>query len=194
VWQEMVRLLEDPTLMQGEIERRLQAARNADPQQQREEVLRRERARLQSSMDRLLTAYQEGLVSLEELRSRMPELRRQQQALHCELQSLQMATQDQSRYLHLVQNLDHFRDRLRAQAEKLDMVERQKILRLLVKEVVVGIDSITIRHCIPLPHSAPTPPEMTPPPRASGQNYLLRTGGSNSPRADGSQPPPAAPD
>jgi site-specific DNA recombinase len=179
VWQEMVRLLEDPTLMQGEIERRLQAAKNADPQQQREEILRREQARLQNGMDRLLTAYQEGLVSLEELRSRMPELRRQQQALHGELQSLQMATQDQSRYLHLVQNLDHFRDRLRAQAEKLDMVERQKILRLLVKEVVVGIDNITIRHCIRLPQSAPTSPEMTPPPRASnGQNYLLRTGGS----------------
>jgi site-specific DNA recombinase len=179
VWQEILRLLEDPTLLQTEIERRLEQAKNADPRQQREEILRREQARLQNSMDRLLTAYQEELLSLEELRSRMPQLRRQQQAIQDELQSLQMATEDQSRYLHLVQNLNHFRDRLRAQAAQLDVADRQKVLRLLVKEVVVGIDTITIRHCIRLPHSAPTPttpPQSTPAPEAShSTSYLLHT-------------------
>jgi hypothetical protein len=47
-------------------------------------------------------SYQEELVSLDELRSRMPELHRQQQALQDELQSLQMAAQDRSRYLRFV--------------------------------------------------------------------------------------------
>jgi site-specific DNA recombinase len=176
VWEEILRLLEDPTLIQNEIDRRLEDAKNSDPQRQREEILRREQIRVQNSMDRLLTAYQEDLVPLQELRQRMPELRRQQQALDSELQSLQMATQDHSRYLHLVQSLNQFRDRLRAQAEKLDILERQKILRLLIREVVVGADSIVIRHCIRLSQSTPTPTCLptTPSQAPDNQSYLLR--------------------
>jgi len=178
VWQEILRLLEDPALLQTEIQRRLQEAQNTDPQQQREEVLRREQARLQNSMDRLLTAYQEDLLPLEELRQRMPELRRQQQAIHSELQSVQMATQDQSRYLHLVQTLNQFRDRLRVQADKLDVVERQKIVRLLVREVVVSTDTILIRHCIRLPQPTPNSPSPLATPSSGtsiNQSSLLRT-------------------
>ena len=177
VWQEMLRLLEDPTLMQSEINRRLRQAQDTDPQQQRQETLSREQARLQNSMDRLLTAYQEELIPLDELRQRMPELRRQQQAIRSELQSLQMATQDPSRYLQLVQTLHGFRDRLRSQAENLDVLDRQKILRLLVKEVVVSVDTVTIRHCIRLPHTPPggPSPPTTPVDAPATQSSLLRT-------------------
>ena len=176
VWREILRLLEDSTLIQNEIDRRLQEAKNSDPQRQREEILRREQTRLHNAMERLLTAYQEDLVPLHELRQRMPELRRQQQALNSEIQCLQMAVQDQSRYLQLVQSLNHFRDRLRAQANQLDVLERQKILRLLVREVMVGADSIVIRHCIRLPQPTPTPTcsPTIPSEAPDSQSYLLR--------------------
>jgi site-specific DNA recombinase len=39
-------------------------------------------------MERLVTAYQEDLLSLDELRRRIPELRKQQQAVQSELESL----------------------------------------------------------------------------------------------------------
>ena len=70
VWTEIVRLLEDPSLIQNELDRRLAAARTADPARQRENVLHREVARTRKSIDRLLTAYQEELLSLDELRRR----------------------------------------------------------------------------------------------------------------------------
>jgi len=76
VWKEVVRLLEDSSIIQDELNRRLEAARTADPLKQREEQLRRDHARLAKGMDRLLIAYQEGLASLEQLRYRMPELRK----------------------------------------------------------------------------------------------------------------------
>jgi site-specific DNA recombinase len=81
VWAEIVRLLEDPKIIQQELNRRLEAARNADPLKRRQEQLQRDHARLSKSMDRLLIAYQDGLMSLEQLRCRMPELRRQDQAI-----------------------------------------------------------------------------------------------------------------
>jgi site-specific DNA recombinase len=179
VWKEIIRLLEDPTLVQGEIDRRQQAARNADPLRKREETLRREQARLEKCCDRLISAYQEGLVTLPQLRHRMPELRKQAQAIESELQSLEMATLDQAKYLQLAETLATFRSRLRARAETLDVRERQRILRLLVKEILVDAEMITIRHSIALP-CGPGPESS---PSSSGSSggstpsgYLLRSG------------------
>jgi hypothetical protein len=79
VWQEIMRFLEDPSLLQTELDRRLQAAQTTDPLKRREDALRRDQARLTKSMERLRTGYQENLITLEELRCRMPELRKQRQ-------------------------------------------------------------------------------------------------------------------
>jgi len=59
---QIIRLLDDPGLIQVEIDRRREAARNADPLRKREDELRREQARVEKSSERLVTAYQEGLV------------------------------------------------------------------------------------------------------------------------------------
>ena len=166
VWKEVMQLLEDPHIIQDELNRRLEAAKNADPLKQREDQLRRDHARLAKGMDRLLTAYQESLVSLEQLRCRMPELRQQDQAIKSELQSLETVAGDQAKYLRLVETLADFHARLQARAETLDVSERQKILRLLVKEVLVGRETITIRHSIRMPNSAPDPSGTPRPPHA----------------------------
>jgi site-specific DNA recombinase len=176
VWMEVVRLLEQPQLIQGEIDRRLAAARKADPTRRREETLRRELARIRKGIDRLLTAYQEGLLSLDELRERMPELRRREQANSAELQATVDQLVDRATYLRLAETLTTFLTRLRASADTLDVSERQRISRLLVKDVLVGDDKIIIRHCIPLP-TQPGPGSST---GGSGsiipgtQGYLLR--------------------
>lgn len=184
VWAEVVRLMEEPRIIQDELTRRLEAARNADPLKQRQEQLRRDHARLAKGMDRLLTAYQEGLLSLEQLRCRMPELRKQNEAVQAELQSLETSAGDQARYLRLVETLANFHARLRARADTLDVPEKQKILRLLVKEVLVGRETITIRHSIRIPASGPDPsgaprpphePQQAPTPQP-GPGYLLRLG------------------
>src|ERR1700730_8406130 len=149
IWQEILRLLQDPTLIESEIERRMQEAKKADPLRQREQYLSREQSRLQNKISRLLTAYQEELISLEQLRERMPELRKQEKAVRSELQSLHMAAQDQSRYLRVVDSLAEFHAQLQNNADRLDVIGR-RIIRLLVKEILVGTDTITIRHSIPL--------------------------------------------
>ena len=113
-------------------------------------------------MDRLLTAYQEELLTLEQLRERMPELRKQQQAVECELQSLRTAVQDQSRCLRVLDTLNEFRERLLVNADRLDLMARRKIIRLLVKKILVGRDTIIIRHSIPIANSKSPPLDPTP--------------------------------
>ena len=56
VWSEVIRLLEDPGLIQGELDRRLAAARASDPTQRREKALERDLTRTRKSMERLVTA------------------------------------------------------------------------------------------------------------------------------------------
>jgi site-specific DNA recombinase len=159
VWENVMRLLENPQLLGAEIERRIQAVRESVPTKRREETLRKESTRLHKQVNRLLDAYQEELVSLEDLRGRMHELRRRKKAIHAELQSLEAATSDTETYLRIANTAEEFLSRLHTAAETLDVVERQKILRLLVKEVLVDQDTVTIRHCIPVDEpGSPTGP------------------------------------
>ena len=183
VWTELVRLLEDPTLVKAEIDRRLEAARVSDPNQQREADLRHRLIRIRKSIDRLVTAYQEELITIDELRDRTPELRRQEQALHRELESAVDRAKDRETYLRLAETLTGFLARLRSAAETLDIAERQRIVRLLVKEILVTEDKITIRHSIPIsgsPSGGPNPSQSSNGGPEDG-SYLLRSGRHHAP-------------
>ena len=173
VWGEVLGLLQDPALIRAEIERRLEAIRNASPTEHRRESLRKESARLQNGIGRLLDAYQEELISLEELRRRMPTLRKRQQAVEAQRQALEERVKDSQGYLRLADTIEAFLARLRAHAETLDVGARQRIVRLLVNEVLVDEDTITIKHSIPIAgpsHGSGT--DRGPEP----ESYLLRSG------------------
>src|SRR5262249_19188041 len=71
-----------------ELDRRLVAARASDPTRKREQSLDRESTHVGKAIERLLNAYQEGLLSIEQLRERMPALRQRQQTLRAELQAI----------------------------------------------------------------------------------------------------------
>ena len=178
VWNEVVRLLEDPALIGAEIDRRLEMARASDPNQQRETDLRHRLIRVRKSIDRLVTAYQEELITIDELRARTPELRRQEQALHRELQSAVNRVKDRETYLRLAETLTGFLAQLHSSAETLDIAERQRIVRLLVKEVLVSEDKIVIRHSIPIPGSPSGGPDPSKPgnDHSEDEGYLLRSG------------------
>ena len=129
-------------------------------------------------MERLVNAYQEDLLSLEELRYRMPDLRRREQSAKAQLQSIADQTAERIATLRLAESLSAFLTRLRTRAQTLDIPERQRIVRLLVKEVLVADNTIVIRHSIPIhaPHPGdrdlpPTPSEARSP--SGDQNYLL---------------------
>jgi site-specific DNA recombinase len=149
VWDEILRLLEDPALIQNELNRRLEAARDSSPTKRRLEALNRDLIRVRKSIERLLTAYQEELLSIDELRVRMPPLRQREQAMQAELLAINNQTADRAAYLRLAETLTVFLGRLRSNADTLDIAQRQRIMRLLVKEVIVGKDLIAIKHSIP---------------------------------------------
>ena len=56
----------------------------------------------------------------------------------------------------LAESLEGFLAKLHDVAKSLGVTDRQRVLRLVVKEVRVGPESIVIRHSIPLPGHHPT--------------------------------------
>src|ERR1039457_784056 len=180
VWAEGIKLLEDPTLIQQELDRRLAAARSSDPAKKREQSLQRELVHVGKGIERLLSAYQEALMSIEQLRERMPALRQREQALRAELQAIADQANDQAALLRLAETLTAFLARLHGAADTLSITERQRIVRLVVKDVLIGDDTITIRHSIPVllgpPQGGSLPPSQT-----AGPNYLLCKGSDDAP-------------
>src|SRR5690349_7869991 len=172
VWAEVIRLLEEPALIQQELDRRLGAARASDPTRKREQSRQRELTHVGKGIERLLNAYQEELLSIEQLRQRMPVLRQRQQTLRAALQAIADQTKDRAAFLRLAETLTAFLARLRSAAETLSVIERQRIVRLLVKDVLLGYDTLTIRHSIQIPSGPPQNGGSQP----EGGNYLLCKG------------------
>jgi site-specific DNA recombinase len=158
VWAEVRQLLAEPALVRAEIERRLEALQQADPASKRRDALGRELQRVRAGAARLLDAYQESLLTLDQLRARMPKLRERETTLQTQLESLEAELHSAETYLKLAETLEGFLARLAESADDLSIDERQRVLRLVVREVLVGgDDTVTIRHSIPAPQNDQPP-------------------------------------
>jgi len=150
VWDHIIALLADPALIRAEIDKRLEQVRTADPATAQRKRLEAAAAKTAAAITRLIGAYQEELISLDELRDRMPELRTRESGLRRQLHALDSSLADREVYLKLADDLEGFLASLRDKTQTASTPERQRVLRLLVKNVLVGPDKIVIRHSIPI--------------------------------------------
>ncbi len=79
----------------------------------------------------------------------MPDLRAKATSLGGALASLDAQLLDRETYLALAENLEGFLSRLRDTSEVASIEDRQKVVRSVVKEVLVGPERVVIRHSIP---------------------------------------------
>jgi site-specific DNA recombinase len=150
VWDHIAKLLADPTLIRAEITRRLTHARTADPAAVQRQRLDTGLTKATEAIKRLIGAYREQLITLDELRSRMPELRNREAGLRQQIEALDAQLADREIYLTLADNIENFLTGMKNKAATASIAERRRVLRLLVKDVLVGPDKITIRHSIPI--------------------------------------------
>ena len=141
--------MEDPALIQREIEKQVEETRKASAVVKQKAAIEKQRTKLCQSMDKLLDAYQEGLITIAQLRKRMPKLQKRVNTIEKELKNLKTHEPALDQRLQLL-DVQSFTSQLGQNVNHLDIKEKKKILRLLVKEIVVGDDIIDIRHSIPL--------------------------------------------
>jgi site-specific DNA recombinase len=80
----------------------------------------------------------------------MPDLRARETNLRNQIHALDAQLADREAYLTLAADLEGFLTQLNRNAETSTIAERQRVLRLLVKDVLIGLEKITIRHRIPI--------------------------------------------
>ncbi len=167
VWEQITQLMANPTLIRQELDRRLEELHSSNPVRSQQEHLESELSRIQRSKQRLVDAYQEDLLSLDELRGRIPNLRDRERQIRRELRTLEAELLDQETYLALAENLESFLEHLQEAATKSSVEDRQRVVRLLVKEVLVDAETVLIRHSIPAGSGG------------NGAGYLLRGRGDD---------------
>jgi site-specific DNA recombinase len=176
VWDHITGLLADPALIRAEIDKRLDQARTADPVTRQRDQLQQSLTRAATAISRMIAAYSENLITLDELRARMPDLRARETNLRNQIDALDAQAADRDAYLKLAEDLEGFLARLHHRADTSDVTERQRVLRLVVKEVLVSPEKITIRHRIPIPQKSTGTPPTTDTEGDQNADCLLRRG------------------
>ena len=158
VWKAVITLLETPDLIEAELERRVLAQKEQGLTSRRMTELERERKRCQEQCRRLLDAYQEGLIDLDALRTRSQPLKRRQREIETAFKALHAEALDRSSALAMTRSVNQFLLKMRESEKALSIIERRKLIRLLVHEVRLSKDQVTICHAIPLTNlDAPDP-------------------------------------
>ena len=155
VWDHITGLLADPALIRAEIGKRLEQARTSDPVTRQRKHIELALAKAATSITAMIEAYSEQLITIDELRARMPHLRARED------QPAQPARRPR-RPGRRPRRLPQARRRPRRlprpaarQRRHRQHEDRQRVLRLLVKDVLIGPEKITIRHRIPAREPAP---------------------------------------
>jgi site-specific DNA recombinase len=149
VWDHVTALLADPALIRAEIDRRLERARTSDPVTRKRGQLEQALAKTTASISSMITAFSEQLLTIDELRARMPDLRARETSLKDQIAALDAQAADRDAYLKLADDLEGFLEKLRASYATATTEDRQRVLRALVQDVLIGPEKITIRHRIP---------------------------------------------
>jgi hypothetical protein len=121
----------------------------------------------------------------------MPTLRKRETTITAQLDALDAELHDAETYLQLAENLEGFLARLAENAQNLTIEQRQRVIRLVVREVLIGDDGITIRHSIPTPTGGDCPDCLL---RGSSRRDVLRqknlaTRPADSPTRERADPP-----
>ena len=127
----------------------------------------------------MIEAFSEQLITIDELRARMPHLRARETSLRGQLDALDAQAADRDAYLTLAGDLEGFLAQLRGNAATATVEDRQRVLRLLVKDVLIGPEKITIRHRIPARPGGSGARQRDPVPDTEGDHragYPLRWG------------------
>jgi site-specific DNA recombinase len=159
VWQNVQQLIQDPQLVLQEYTQRV----GAKPKQRLslEQLLSKKQQEIrqqEGQKQRLLDLYQAGSISLEDIQTRLEQIRGRIQQIQQEWKLLQHEKEQQLRQLQLIEQFETFQHKLTTNLSNLEFEQKKALVRLLVKEVIVDAttEEIILRHTLPLDNNTPS--------------------------------------
>ena len=161
VWEQVIKLLEEPQTVFDEYTKRINE-QDGHSQSLEKLIIKKDQEIRQADneKERLLDLYQNGVLDLAEIESRLGKLRGKVKRLVQEKQSLEHERVKEGQQLQLISQIQEFQKRVSANLKTLSFEQKKEIVRLLVEEVIVDIKTgeITIRHVAPSPGKLPLRP------------------------------------
>ncbi|MBN1442158.1 MAG: recombinase family protein [Planctomycetes bacterium] len=142
VWQDVCALLQDPSRIQQEYERRLKppVAQAANDRHGFERVIRS----LERARERLVDAYQEGLVDKDEFAARCATLKQRIESLQGQLETVRRDSEARADLRLAMTRVDDFAQQLRSGLDDATWQTRRQIIRSLVKRIEVDDEGLRI--------------------------------------------------
>jgi site-specific DNA recombinase len=164
VWDHVTQLLSNPSQLLHQFQRVTEVAAEGNAQEQGEmRQLQARLERLQREEGRLLDAYQAEVISLGELAERRQQLARRREALVEQQKQQAQLRRERARAQEVLESLTVFCERIRSRLAEATLEAKQAVLQLLIERIIVGEDTLEIRHVIPLSGmaetSGPGPPD-----------------------------------
>ena len=104
---------------------------------------------MEREVQRLIDAYQAGVIELPELQTWRHRAEEHGQVLRVQLQEIEQQLMDRTKELRLVQGLEEFCISMHHALQNPEYEIKQKILQLVVDRIVVDEQQLTIRHVVP---------------------------------------------
>jgi len=148
IWKSVISMLKSPELIKAEVSRRLSELDKA-PILQKKKLFDDKIEKLDIDSNRLLDAYQSGCIELEELKVRMNKIKKEKNAILHEKGEVDTGL-SKKQLLGLSEAITFFKEHLEDSQGNLTLEDKRKIIRLLIQEIKVGKENITIEHIIPI--------------------------------------------
>ncbi|WP_428487671.1 recombinase family protein [Rhodopila sp.] len=156
VWDHVAGLLSNPDRLVAQFEH-LAATAEAGTTRDRaaDQQLRTRLDRIARADKRLLDAYEADAINLAELSQRRHHLAEQRRGLERQQQERDRLRQQRVQAEVVRTNLTAFCSRISTRLDEATLFEKQAILQLVIERIIVGEDSLEIRHVIPLSANQP---------------------------------------
>ena len=112
--------------------------------------LQKRLTKVERQWERLLDAFQDGLIEKSDLSSRKTRIDQERQVLTEQITHFQRHEMQQQVKEQVLQDFITYCDTIQGTLDNPTPQVKQEVLRLLIKEIVVGKDMITIKHIIPI--------------------------------------------
>jgi site-specific DNA recombinase len=161
VWQSVSGLLRDPKLLVEQYQLRAQAS-DETPARQEQRRLARKLQALKREEERLIDAFQAGILEMEILKDRRARIAEEVSRQEARLKALSAQIEQQEQQQSLLTSLEEFTRGIQASLDYPSFETKQKILRLVVDKIEFKENEIGIKHLIPISNARLQPYRFRP--------------------------------
>jgi site-specific DNA recombinase len=149
VWDYVSSLLSDADLLKARYDESRGDPAIVSREERERERIERQLATLKKEVERLIDAYQAGVIELSQLQERRKRNEEHGGLLQRRLNELEQQRREREQEIRLLQSLEQFCASVRDALVAPSFETKQKMLQLVVDRILVEDTKLTIRHLVP---------------------------------------------